>query len=289
MSLTALRTTAARRRIGSALLITAAATTAVVTSDSPTAAAANHTRARDAAPAAIVHYRRVTTEDPGLVLESWQSTTDPEQIRTKTTIGGSTVEQQGDDLYDPGNDTIYRFVPPSVAERIRAVRTAIGRKLSAARRSGASEEVIARLQADLRREVARARTGGADEAGRQEFGDPLVNQFNDQFAHGGSSGDGGQRGGVATRQQTVLPQPQEGAHPVRWTLWTAVDDHRPLELDIDNGDGTPTASRTTWPVYESLPAEDSALLSLEGAHPGATVVSSRAAYRKAERRLLPAG
>jgi len=75
---------------------------------------------------------------------------------------------------------------------------------------------------------------------------------------------------------------------VRWTLWTAADDGRPLELRIDAGGWTRKRETVTWDVYELLSGpEHDQLVTVRGAHPSARVVRNAAAQQAAIERLFP--
>lgn len=274
-------------RIASLAAVAAAAAIASSAGDSSGASGARQVGGdAGGSTAAIVHYRRQTTGSPALTVEAWQSIEHPERLRTRTTTQSATVEQQGGDLYDAGRNTIYRYRAPSLRVTIRRVREAIARKIAAARRSGAPATVIGQLRADRDRAIEKLRAGAADDAAPDEAGDPLVAQFEAQYADGGTVADGVEHDGMPARVKTALPQPRDG---VRWTLWTAAADDRPLELAIDHGDGTPVVERTTWPVYEVLSEGGADQLTLEGAHPDAVVTTSQAAYREAARRLHAEG
>jgi hypothetical protein len=88
----------------------------------------------------------------------------------------------------------------------------------------------------------------------------------------------------------VVQSDSGGRDTVRWTVWTAASDGRPLELRIDSGAGTNAVEVTRWSTYEALSGNRAdALLTLTAAHPGARVVRDRSAYEAATERLYPNG
>jgi hypothetical protein len=241
----------------------------------------------------ILHYRTVTTDLPPtgrrstVTQEFWQSTDDPSATRRSERFDGVAVEVSNGSLYDPARDTIYAYVAPSTRELIANIRADVGRKVEAARRAGDAKAArdIATVRDQL---IADARAGRLDDAGpvSRQAGDDLVERLHGALDAGeAKAGEAQLRNGLASLPITL----DAGGH-VRWTLWIAADDSRPLELVVDHGDGTRVVHTVDFTVYQLLPAgEAEQLLTLEGAHPDARVVESRSAYRAAEARLFPNG
>jgi hypothetical protein len=244
-------------------------------------------------PGRILHYRAVSTEAGETVMtqEVWESTDDPNRARHAEGVQGVTVELAGSDLYDAARDTIYDYVPPSRGEAAATLRREIARKIDAARASGAGREVVKRLRSDRDRLVRQldAPPVPARTVALPSRGDPTVEEIHQAFDAGrATAGPQTDHDGVEARPITITWASR--GTPVRWVLWTAADDGRPLELSIDHGPGTPIVGGTTYPTYELLPDTDAdRLLTLSGAHPGAQVVRSEAAYQAAELRLFPNG
>jgi hypothetical protein len=244
-------------------------------------------------PGRILHYRAVTTGGGQTVLtqEVWESTDDPGHARHSERVHGVTVELAGGSLYDPARDTIYEYAPPSRGQAADTLRREIARKIAAARASGAGRQVIGRLRSDRDRLIGqvRRRPVGAPVVTVSSLGDPTVEEIHRAFDAGrATAGPPTQHAGREARPIT-LSFPDRG-NPVRWVLWTAAGDGRPLELSIDHGSGTPIVAGTRYPTYELLPDTGAdRLLTLTGAHPGAHVVRSADEYQAAERRLFPAG
>jgi hypothetical protein len=66
----------------------------------------------------------------------------------------------------------------------------------------------------------------------------------------------------------------DAGRPV-WTLYVSRVDGRPLELFDPGRDANEAPQTIRWPVYEVLRdvADPTALLTLQGAHPGARVIA----------------
>jgi hypothetical protein len=80
----------------------------------------------------------------------------------------------------------------------------------------------------------------------------------------------------------------DAGRPV-WTLYVAACDGRPLELTDPGRDASEPAQTIRWPVYEVLhdSGDANALLTLQGAHPDARIVTDGAEVTAAQARLLP--
>jgi hypothetical protein len=246
------------------------------------------------APGTILHTRSTLTDrGTSLVQESWQSVDAPARQRLLQEQDGRRVETTADAIYDPASDTVYENAPADAsglaAER-RRIREAIGRKIAGARAAGAGPDVIAQLRRAERLALAKAGTR-TDTGFVGSAGDTTVAQIRKNLTAGRASvGAETTHDGADAFPITLTQSDPGGRDTVRWTLWTAAGDGRPLELRIDSGPGTETVEATRWSTYELLPAARAdGLLTLTGAHPGARVVRDRAAYDAAGDRLFPNG
>jgi hypothetical protein len=291
-----------RRRVALPIAAVAAAALAVAVvlagthlsaTDDAQAAIARAARWFAPAPGTILHTRSVLSDARStLVQEAWQAVDAPGRQRLVQIQDGRRVETTADAVYDPTTRTIYENAKADAADLTRErrrIRTAIERKIAGAQAAGVAADVIARLRHDERRLVAEAGTRGAA-GGAATAGDTTVAQIRKNLEAGrATAGAATTHDGVEAYPITLL-QPGAGGRSVRWTLWTAARDGRPLELRIDSGPGTAAVETTRWTAYELLPAgRAAALLTLTGAHPGATVVRDRTAYEAATRRLFPNG
>jgi len=247
----------------------------------------------DPAPGTILHFRSELTSatpDGGhhtLIQEIWQSADHPERQRHVERDGDRIVETAGEDVYDPATNKIYEHVPPGPRQRAQ-IRTAIERKLAAAKAQGASADVIRRLHVDARKAQAGTLEDGA--GAPLPAGDPGVGKIRMLLRRGDASVRARERhDGVEAWAIALEPGPQGEGAP-HWTLWTAASDGRPLELRIDNGPGTPILESTRWTTYETLPGDEAdRLLTLTGAHPDARVGLDPERLDAARQRLFPKG
>ncbi|MDA0172523.1 hypothetical protein OJ998_25705 [Solirubrobacter taibaiensis] len=80
----------------------------------------------------------------------------------------------------------------------------------------------------------------------------------------------------------------DAGRPV-WKVWVSADDGKPLELRDPGRDATEAPSTIRWETYEVLDDADAAqLVTLQGAHPTATVIRDRAQVDAAFERVFGA-
>lgn len=78
----------------------------------------------------------------------------------------------------------------------------------------------------------------------------------------------------------------DAGRPV-WKIWVSAENGKPLELRDPGRDASEAPSTIRWDTYEVLDDRDGAgLVTLAGAHPGATVIRDRAQVEAAFERVL---
>jgi hypothetical protein len=256
-------------------------------------------------PGTVLHIRSTLTSrdrtapSAGLTQEIWQSVDNPDSQRLLTEQDGVSAESGPDGVYDPAQNTIYLNVPPGPRQR-EEIQQSIDLKIEAMRNAGAGEAAIARLREDGRKIM----NGEMDNARKSSpaappAGDPTVNKVRAALQDGGAQVTGqethaGVDAYVIQLDPVAAAEKTRGTPPgalrnVRWTLWLAASDGRPLELRIDNGPGTQAVETTTWDTYELLERPADELVTVRGAHPDARVVRDPNALEAATARLYAKG
>jgi hypothetical protein len=241
------------------------------------------------APGTVLHIRStlVTHANSGpssTTEETWQSVDHPDRRRISLDQNGIRVESGPDGLYDPARNTIYDAGSADMTQGANAAG-AVDQQLALMRAQGVSDADIAAAGAKLRQAAADRRLsfGGPELAG-----DDTVTRIRKTLEKNGARLAGREmHDGVDAYAISLVP---DTAESVRWTLWLAASNGRPLELRVDDGPGRPPVETTTWPTYELLSGHTAAdLVTLSGAHPDARVVHDAGELAAAAARLYKKG
>jgi hypothetical protein len=120
-----------------------------------------------------------------------------------------------------------------------------------------------------------AKPGKLDPLAGQPAADPIVDKVRTLLTRGDMVVSG--HATIDGQDAWAISLKPDAGRPV-WTLYVA-DDGRPLELRDPGRDANEAPQTIRWPVYEVLRgvANPDALVTLQGAHPGARVVTDDAA------------
>jgi hypothetical protein len=279
------RTVAAPAAVGVALTATAVVMLAGGPgAGPPSAAAAINQTLHWLSPSAhsVLHARSVETlGDSQTTRELWQSTDNPNLERQRT-VGTTTFETAGDGIYDPATDTIYA-APNSPS----AIQAADKKKRAQIAAGHAGDGKKAAAEPSGRKPVEVAQADGPPPFNGPEPSvaeDPIVMKVRMLLQDGRMTVRGREmHNGV---ESWAISLKQGLGDPV-WTLWVSAADGKPLELRDPGQHAGDKPQTIRWDAYEVLPdANAQSVVSVQGAHPGARVVTDPAQYAAAEQRLM---
>jgi hypothetical protein len=194
-------------------------------------------------PGTILHVRSVETQGGVTTTrELWESADHPEQARALRRSGTQTQETSGNAFYDTATNTIHE---------------------SSAKPAPAKPADTAKAP------------GKVDPRAGLPAADPVVDKTRTLLQEGQMEVSG--HATIDGQDAWAISLKADAGRPV-WTLYVAADG-RPLELRDPGRDASEASQTIRWPVYEVLRdvRDRDALLTLQGAHPGAQVVTDDAA------------